>query len=148
MPEGAPRVSSYDPATLRRKLDAYDTEMTDGAWKDLPPAYGRGFRAIGRAGLLVRKGNVPLPVAVVKQSTIETNRAWMKQFLTLSGAVIAPHGKTTMAPIDISDAIGFGVSHVCTTFDKWKSLLLVNDDYDVTGAVRTFLINGHRGRTR
>ena len=42
------------------------------------------------------------------------------------------------SPLAIGDAIGFGVSHVCTTFDKWKSLLLVDDDYDVTGAIQTF----------
>lgn len=42
------------------------------------------------------------------------------------------------SPFRLGDLIGFGVSHVCTTFDKWRSVLLVDDDYRVTGAVRTY----------
>jgi len=34
--------------------------------------------------------------------------------------------------------VSFGVSHPCTTFDKWQVLWLVDDGYTVTGAVRTF----------
>ncbi|EUC20807.1 D-serine dehydratase-like domain containing protein [Burkholderia sp. BT03] len=42
------------------------------------------------------------------------------------------------SPLRMGDLIGFGISHVCTTFDKWRCLLLVDDSYHVTGAVRTF----------
>ena len=42
------------------------------------------------------------------------------------------------SPLAVGDMISFGVSHPCTTFDKWQVLYLVNDAYDVTGAVRTF----------
>ena len=38
----------------------------------------------------------------------------------------------------IGDLLGFGVSHPCTTFDKWRTLLVVNDSYDVTDVVRTY----------
>lgn len=40
--------------------------------------------------------------------------------------------------IEVGDIIGFGVSHPCTTFDKWKNIYLVDPDFDVVGAVRTF----------
>ena len=43
-------------------------------------------------------GDLPLPVAVLKASAIANNRAWMKRFLKATGAVLAPHGKTTMSP--------------------------------------------------
>lgn len=42
------------------------------------------------------------------------------------------------SPVAVGDLIGFGISHACTTFDKWRCLLTVNGDYRVTGAVRTF----------
>jgi D-serine dehydratase len=35
------------------------------------------------------------------------------------------------------DLIGFGISHPCTTFDKWRHLLIVDDNYRVTGRVST-----------
>ncbi len=37
----------------------------------------------------------------------------------------------------VGDLVGFGVSHPCTTFDKWRMLFTVDDAYRVTGAVTT-----------
>ena len=42
------------------------------------------------------------------------------------------------SPLRVGDMIGSGISHPCTTFDKWQALPVVNDDYDVVSAVRTF----------
>jgi D-serine dehydratase len=44
-----------------------------------------------------------------------------------SGARLAP-----------GDLICFGVSHPCTTLDKWRVIPVVDDDYQVIDAVRTF----------
>ncbi|MCE3284536.1 MAG: D-threonine aldolase [Steroidobacteraceae bacterium] len=41
------------------------------------------------------------------------------------------------SPLRVGDMVGFGVSHPCTTFDKWRLLALVNDDYDVVETVTT-----------
>jgi len=38
----------------------------------------------------------------------------------------------------VGDLVGVGVSHTCTTFDKWQPLYLVDDDYNVIGGIRTF----------
>jgi D-serine dehydratase len=38
----------------------------------------------------------------------------------------------------VGDLVGCGISHPCTTFDKWRVLFTVDDDYRVTGAIRTF----------
>jgi D-serine dehydratase len=35
------------------------------------------------------------------------------------------------------DLVRLGISHPCTTLDRWRSLLLVDDDNHVTGAVST-----------
>jgi D-serine dehydratase len=42
------------------------------------------------------------------------------------------------SPLQVGDLVSFGVSHPCTTFDKWQLLYLVDDAYNVTGAVRTY----------
>lgn len=42
------------------------------------------------------------------------------------------------SPLAVGDMIGFGISHPCLTFDKWRLLYLVDDDYVVTGAIRTY----------
>lgn len=44
----------------------------------------------------------------------------------------------TDSPLTVGDMICVGISHPCTTFDKWQLLPVVNDDYDVISAVRTF----------
>lgn len=40
--------------------------------------------------------------------------------------------------LKVGDRVGFGVSHPCTTFDRWQLIYLVDDAYNVTGAIRTF----------
>jgi D-serine dehydratase len=42
------------------------------------------------------------------------------------------------SPLQVGDMVGFGISHPCLTFDKWQVLYVVDDDYTVTSAVRTF----------
>jgi D-serine dehydratase len=34
--------------------------------------------------------------------------------------------------------VAFGISHPCTTFDKWQVLFVVNDRYDIVSAVKTW----------
>ena len=41
-------------------------------------------------------------------------------------------------PLAVGDLVAFGISHPCTTFDKWQVLYVVDDNYDVVDAVRTF----------
>jgi len=38
----------------------------------------------------------------------------------------------------VGDRIAVGISHPCTTFDRWQFLYVVNDQYDVVSVVRTF----------
>ncbi len=41
-------------------------------------------------------------------------------------------------PLSVGDMVGCGISHPCTTFDRWRALPLIDDEYNVIGAVRTF----------
>ncbi len=42
------------------------------------------------------------------------------------------------SPLQVGDLVGFGISHPCLTFDKWPVMMLVDDEYDAVGAIRTF----------
>lgn len=49
-----------------------------------------------------------------------------------------PEGHAIIGELAVGDLIGCGISHPCTTFDKWPLLLAVDDDYTVQRAVNTF----------
>ncbi len=42
------------------------------------------------------------------------------------------------SPLAYGDLVSFGISHPCLTFDRWQVVMVVDDDYNVTGAIRTF----------
>ncbi len=42
------------------------------------------------------------------------------------------------SPLQVGDMVGFGISHPCLTFDKWQVMMLIDDSYDIIGAIRTF----------
>jgi len=54
--------------------------------------------AIGVQGWNVLRGDTSFPVAVLKESALRHNLAWMHAFCERHGASLAPHGKTTMSP--------------------------------------------------
>jgi D-serine dehydratase len=49
-----------------------------------------------------------------------------------------PEGHPLCTGLAVGDLVGCGISHPCTTFDKWPLLLSVDDDYHVRGACNTF----------
>jgi D-serine deaminase-like pyridoxal phosphate-dependent protein len=56
-------------------------------------------------------------------------------------AVNDQHAYVRLAPgaeLAVGDLLGCGVSHPCTAFDKWPLIPVVDEGYQVVGAVRTF----------
>src|SRR3954469_11015663 len=80
-------------------LAAIDDLLIDDRYKGIPGGIPP-FRLaeMGSRGWNVLRGDLPLPLAVLKESALAHNSQWMQKFLALSGAKFAPHGKTTMAP--------------------------------------------------
>ena len=73
--------------------------LLDGRTKGLPAGTGPLTRDdIARAKWNVLAEDLPLPVAVLKDSSLRHNSAWMRSFRKMTGVEIAPHGKTTMSP--------------------------------------------------
>ena len=54
--------------------------------------------AIGAQRWSLLAGDLPLPQAVIRDSALAHNHAWMRDFTASTGVLLAPHGKTTMAP--------------------------------------------------
>jgi D-serine dehydratase len=44
------------------------------------------------------RGDLPLPLAVIKRDALAGNLRWMQRFAQEQGVDLAPHGKTTMSP--------------------------------------------------
>ena len=42
------------------------------------------------------------------------------------------------SPLTVGDMVGLGISHPCTTFDKWQLIYVVDDEYRIVDAIRTF----------
>ena len=80
-------------------LDPILSETLDPATKGYPlssPALP--ISAIGTQHWSVLAGDLPLPLAVIRDSALAHNHAWMRDFTASTGVLLAPHGKTTMAP--------------------------------------------------
>jgi D-serine dehydratase len=71
---------------------SHDTKGYPGHWPSLP------LKEVGRQGWSALRGDLPLPLAVLKNSALEHNLSWMRDFCATRGLDIAPHGKTTMSP--------------------------------------------------
>jgi D-serine dehydratase len=42
------------------------------------------------------------------------------------------------SPLRAGDLVELGISHPCTTFDKWDVLCVIDERFDVVEAVKTF----------
>ncbi len=83
----------------RLKAQALADLVLDPTTKGLP--FGTRNLRLGDVGALgwdMLAGDLPLPLAVIKRDVLAANSAWMSAFTAQNGLVIAPHGKTTMAP--------------------------------------------------
>lgn len=73
--------------------------LLDGRTKGFPAAAGLlRLGQVGSMGWNVLAEDLPLPLAVLKETALRHNSAWMRAFQELTGVVLAPHGKTSMSP--------------------------------------------------
>lgn len=84
---------------VKLNLTSLESEALTDTMKGLPTcAAGEPLSALAGMGLRLLAGDLPLPVAVLKQSALDHNGRWMRGFVERAGASLCPHGKTTMAP--------------------------------------------------
>lgn len=65
-------------------------------WPQALPPLPRRAIAAQRWNLL--RGDLPLPLAVIRRGALQGNLHWMQDFARARGLELAPHGKTTMSP--------------------------------------------------
>lgn len=80
-------------------LTELENSLVDPLSKGLPfGTAGLRLRDIGSQGWHMLAGDLPPPLAILKRDVLKANGRWMSRFAVENGLVIAPHGKTTMAP--------------------------------------------------
>jgi D-serine dehydratase len=81
----------------------------------------------------------PIPIKYVRRGTSEPRR-----FAPSEADIVGvsdQHAHIRIArghAIGVGDLIALGLSHPCTTFDKWRVIFLVDDYYNVVDAIRTY----------
>lgn len=85
-------------ALPRLSLGEIEDQQLDGTTKGVPPGASLRFGDVGRQGWNLLSGDMPMPLAVIRESVLKANSAWMAAFTAANDLLIAPHGKTTMAP--------------------------------------------------
>jgi len=81
---------------------------------------------------------MPIPVRHVKrgsQTVANSPAGWTISALNDQHAYLR-FDPATAAP-QVGDMVVLGISHPCTTFDKWRWMPVVEDDWTVSGAIRT-----------
>jgi len=79
-------------------LSSLEEQWLQPGVKGLPITEPLRQGAIGVQGWNVLHGDTSYPVAVLKTPALKHNLAWMRDFCARHGALLAPHGKTTMCP--------------------------------------------------
>jgi D-serine dehydratase len=80
-------------------LTAIENEIIDSRFKGFPVgAAPVVLKEVGTRKWSLLRHDLPFPVAVIKGNALHHNRNWMRDFAGRNGVLLAPHGKTTMAP--------------------------------------------------
>jgi len=96
------------------------------------PEPGLALLGAGRRDVGFDKG-LPVPLRVVG-STVST-AGWTVTELNDQHAYLRLDAGAALAP---GDLVGLGISHPCTTLDKWRVLVVLNDDDRVIDIVHAF----------
>src|SRR5687768_6893417 len=115
--------------------------LSDIANADLPP----GTKGLPLDGSIVRladlagrglnllRGDLPMPVAVLKQSALDNNLTAMQAYIERVGVKLAPHAKTTMCPQLFERQLKHGAWGLSVaTMTQFKLCHDVGDDIGLT----------------
>ena len=81
------------------ELDTVLDGEVDETWKGMPGGLGpTPLRDIGKQGWNVLAEDLPFPLLVLKEAALANNLRVMADFCAHHRVLLAPHGKTTMAP--------------------------------------------------
>ena len=126
-PLGAsPRIEDIDP--LRPAIEVWGAVLSR-------PEPTRALIGVGKRDVS-GDGRLPIAKKIFRRKTRTVESIGPIDVATLNDQ----HAFLDIDPsfqLDVGDLIGFGIGHPCTTFDKWRTLLMVDDDYRITEVVET-----------
>jgi D-serine deaminase-like pyridoxal phosphate-dependent protein len=99
------------------------------------PEPGLAVLCAGRRDVSFDQG-MPVPLRIRRRDGQQAGAAGMRvTSLADQHAYLTVPDDAELAP---GDLVCLGISHPCTTFDKWRVIPVVDDKYQVVDAVRTF----------
>jgi D-serine dehydratase len=118
---------------------APDLEPAMEVWAQVlsVPEPGQVILSAGRRDFGQDAGN---PVALTHVRRGSAERRPLRESGWRMAAASDQHAHMTAPPghgAEVGDLVALGPSHPCTTFDKWRVIYLVDDDYTITEAVPT-----------
>jgi len=108
------------------------------AYVQSTPEPGLAFATMGRRDVSF-DADLPVPLKWFRPGLHERPQTLGEGFSV--SALNDQHAFVRMpedSPLGVGDMVAFGISHPCTTFDKWQLLYVVDDDYRIIEAIRTF----------
>lgn len=127
-------ILTRDPIACHN-LGSLTTALELAAYIQSVPEEGRAIVNFGKRDCAFDAG-LPQPSAHYRQG----KPLALDPHSITSVAIMDQHCMLQLAPgcdVRVGDILIFGTSHPCLTFDKWKTLLLVDDDYDVIEELET-----------
>jgi D-serine dehydratase len=139
---------THDHGNYKRYLAAMDARLGCGhglqaaleVWANVQSCPEPGL-AILSAGKRDASYDIELPIPArwwrdEQRLLADAPDGWSIRAMNDQHAYLRFDPATAPAP-QVGDRIGLGISHPCTTFDKWRWLAVVDDGYDVVDAVTT-----------
>ena len=124
------RTASAEPA-LESALEVWAQVLS-------VPEPGLVILSAGRRDFGQDAGN---PIALTHVRRGSTERRPLCESGWQMTAVSDQHAHMTAPPghgVEVGDLVALGPSHPCTTFDKWREVRLVDDDYNVIETIPTY----------
>ena len=124
---------------LARELgDGLKPALEVWAYVQSIPESGRAIVTMGRRDVSFDAG-YPLPASWFRPGEHKRPQRLAKGYEIT--ALNDQHGYLTIpegCPFQVGDMVAFGISHPCTTFDKWRVLYVIDNDYEVISALNTY----------
>ena len=124
------RLGCSDAQGLRAALEVW-------ALVQSMPEPGLAILAVGKRDISYDMG-MPVPVATCARASrrrVPVPEGWSVQKLNDQHAYL--HLTMDTCGLQVGDRVCLGISHPCTTFDKWRWMAVVDEDYTVVDAIVT-----------
>jgi D-serine dehydratase len=142
---------THDHGFYKRYVNVVDSRLGCARGESLRPALevwalvqscpepGLAILAVGRRDLSFDI-ELPVPIALAARAAMTTSAvpaSWQITGLNDQHAYLRWDAVDAAQAPAVGDRVGLGISHPCTTFDKWHWMPMVDDDYGVVDAVVT-----------